>query len=181
MSAERQAFQALFDDAFADVWGFARRRCASSADADDVAAETFAVAWRRRADVPAAEARLWLFGIARHVLANLQRSATRRARLHLRLAEDIAPGPGREEGAGYDGALLTALATLSLDDREILIMHAWDELSVTEISHLLDCSPNAVSLRLHKARRRLATEMQKDVAVPGHVVTGPRLLEGEMP
>jgi hypothetical protein len=58
-----ESFQQLFADHFPDVWRFARRRTPSSEDADDVAAETFAVAWRRRHDLPEDEARPWLFGV----------------------------------------------------------------------------------------------------------------------
>lgn len=179
VSIDREAFVSLFHEAFADVWKFARRRCTASADADDVAAETFAVAWRRRRDAPGAESRLWLFGIALRVIANQHRSAARQERLRLRLVEDASPPTG-DESPAYDGTLLAALAALSPDDRELLIMRAWDDLPVTDMAHLLACSPNAVSLRLHKARRRLMVAIEKETAPTGHVMEDPPSLEGEM-
>ena len=179
MSTDQEAFVSLFHEAFADVWKFARRRCTASADADDVAAETFAVAWRRRRDAPGAESRLWLFGIALRVIANQHRSAARQERVRLRLIEGAAPTTG-DESPTYDGKLLAALAAQSPDDRELLIMRAWDDLSVTDMAHLLACSPNAVSLRLHKARHRLMIEIEKETSATGHVMADPPVLEGEL-
>jgi DNA-directed RNA polymerase specialized sigma24 family protein len=63
-------FNDFYSAQFADVWRFARHRTATGDDADDVVAETFVVAWRRRADIPADGAGLWLFGVARNVLAD---------------------------------------------------------------------------------------------------------------
>src|SRR3954466_8042096 len=81
-----------FEDAYrtagSAVLGYALRRSASREDALDVVAETFATAWRRRADLPVDpdEIRPWLFGIARRCLANTVRGSNRAARLGERLA-----------------------------------------------------------------------------------------------
>jgi RNA polymerase sigma factor (sigma-70 family) len=107
------AFRELFDAHLADVWRYARRRCATSADADDVAGETFAVAWRRRAALPPGEgdARLWLLGTARRVLANQRRSQNRQHRLRTRATGMAAPSvvPVQAE-AGEGGELWQALS-----------------------------------------------------------------------
>ena len=69
----------------ADIAAYALRRSAA-ADAADVVADTFLVAWRRRGDIPAEPKTLpWLYGVARRVLANQRRSRNRRTRLHDRL------------------------------------------------------------------------------------------------
>jgi RNA polymerase sigma-70 factor, ECF subfamily len=120
---------------------------------------------------------LWLFGVARYVLANRRRADVRRRRLHMRLASQPAPGPAAAaavsagpEPAGPDPGLAAALAALDDASREVLVMRHWDELAVHEIAALLDCTPNAVSLRLHKAKRRLAGLLSaKDPAVAGQV------------
>ncbi|MFG2049725.1 RNA polymerase sigma factor [Micromonospora sp. NPDC048935] len=69
-------------------------------DAADVVAETFLVAWRRRQDMPVGgEARLWLYGVARRVLANQHRGGVRRQRLGERLRQQISAAvtdPGSE-------------------------------------------------------------------------------------
>jgi RNA polymerase sigma-70 factor (ECF subfamily) len=158
---DERAFPSLFDAHLAEVWRYARRRCATSVDADDIVGETFAVAWRRRADLPPGDgdARLWLLGSARRVLANQRRSQDRQHRLHIRAASVVPPAP--VEAGSDEGVLWRALARLSPGDRDLLIMRAWDELPVQEMAVLLGCTPNAVSLRLHKARRRLADALDR--------------------
>ncbi len=151
-------FRSVFDAHFIDVWSYARRRCASSADADDVAAETFAVAWRRRDDLPPGQERLWLFGVARRVLANQRRGAGRREDLHVRLIHHEGTAgslDGHDGGDGPEGKVWEALASLSADDRELLLLRAWDGLAVSDIAVLLECSANAASLRLRRARAHL--------------------------
>jgi RNA polymerase sigma factor (sigma-70 family) len=171
---DEEGFRALFDQYVTELWQFARRRCASATEADDVVADTFLVAWRRRLDVPdGEEARLWLYGCARRVLANQRRSATRRHNLESRLR-------GLSSSESPDGAevlldrlehpVLVALADLPPDDRDLLIMRAWDGLAVSDMAVLLDVTPNAVSLRLTKARARLAAGLGRtDPADAGQV------------
>jgi len=154
-------FSDFYAAQFADVWRFARRRTETGEDADDVTAETFAVAWRRRTDIPADDGRLWLFGVARNVLANHQRDTRRRGRLHLRLVTKDAPPATYEDADRTGGELWRALAALPPDDRELLLMRAWDRLGASEIATLLDISAATVSSRLHKARRRLDRELEQ--------------------
>lgn len=158
-------FRSLFDLHLDPVWRFVRRRCGSTEDADEVVAETFAVAWRRRAELPPPdEVGLWLFGVARRVLANQRRTAERQGRLHLRLAAVAATAPSTgapaDAGIGQGHRLPDALARLDPDDCELLLLRAWDGLAVQDIAVLLECTPNAASLRLHKARCRLSTLLE---------------------
>lgn len=167
--SDAELFRRLFDAHFDDLWRFARRRCHTAADADDVAAQVFAVAWRRRDDIPDAGARLWLFGVARRVVANQRRSIGRRHRLQLRLIDNHHDDHGDERAPTNEG-LRAALASLSDDDREVVIMRCWDGLAVRDIAALLDDTPNAVSVRLHKARRKLMDRIDRtDSVVDGHV------------
>jgi RNA polymerase sigma-70 factor, ECF subfamily len=163
-------YVALFEAHFADIWKFVRRRCGSSHDADDVTAETFAVAWRRRDELPGDDVRLWLFGVARRVLANQRRSAQRQERVRLRLAETTVEEVSVDVTGESTADVRRALETLSEDERDLLIMQAWDGLSIGEMAVLLGCSGNAVSLRLFKARRKLARELsRKGNLGSGHV------------
>lgn len=67
-------FRRVYLEHFEPLLAYALRRVAHPEDAADVVAETFLVAWRRRHDIPADdEARLWLYGVARRVLANHHR------------------------------------------------------------------------------------------------------------
>jgi RNA polymerase sigma-70 factor, ECF subfamily len=164
---DEERFSGFFAENFDDVWRFARRRTHAPAEADDVAAETFAVAWRRRVHIPTGkEARLWLFGVARNVIANQRRAAERRGRLHLRLVTSAAMPESYEPSRRSEEVLWTALAALVEHDRELLLMRAWDELDVAEIAVILGISAATVSSRLYKARRRLTDEL------PGEIRSG---------
>jgi RNA polymerase sigma-70 factor (ECF subfamily) len=167
------SFNELFRAHFGSVWGFVRRRTESDADADDVTAETFAVAWRRGDELASEPDRLWLFGVARGVLANHRRSRERQQRLHLRLASAERPPETRADG---EPVLAAALAELSEDDRELLLLRAWDGLEVAEIARVLDISAANVSSRLYKARSRLRSLVdragQRRERAPGRTGNG---------
>jgi RNA polymerase sigma-70 factor (ECF subfamily) len=133
---------------------FALRRVDDPADAADVVAEVMSVAWRRRADLPQrAEQRLWLFGVARKALANQRRGKLRQAQLADRLRSELAvhAQPTREQ----DSPVLQALARLSVADRDLLALSAWEQLRPEEIATVLSCTPATARVRLHRARRRL--------------------------
>lgn len=146
------------------------RRCPSAADAHDALAETFLVAWRRPEQVPDGEAaaRLWLYGVARRVLANQRRGERRRRRLGERLqsarGDQLVPGP---DDAGTEREVLIALSSLSGRDREILLLAAWEGLSHGEIAAVLGCSENASAVRLHRARARLRDAYAKEIGSGG--------------
>jgi RNA polymerase sigma-70 factor (ECF subfamily) len=162
---DEAAFRAMFDAHMPDVWRYARRRCPSADDADDVVADTFAVAWRRRSDIPDEGAHLWLLAVARRVLSNQRRSARRLDGLRVRVASTASPDvhidSAEDSAVAWEHPLWSALASLSPSDRDLLIMRAWDGLAVGDIAILLGCSANAASLRLRTARRRLAEAIEQ--------------------
>ncbi|MET8862767.1 sigma factor [Nonomuraea sp. NPDC004580] len=87
----KQRFEVIYVAHYADILAYVRRRTESSEDAADALAETFATAWRRFNDVPEGrDARLWLFGVARRVLANGRRAESRRSDLVERLGQQLA-------------------------------------------------------------------------------------------
>lgn len=164
-SPDELAAESLFRATADDIWRFVRRRVASAQDADDLCAEVFAVAWRRRAHrLPADEQRLWLFGVARRVVLAHSRAATRRASVLSRLAPSATHHPGID--VGEREALADALAGLPERDREVLLLRAWDGLPVTDIATLLGVTPNAVSVRLSKTRRRLEDALRASGEAP---------------
>ncbi len=150
-------FRRLYAAHVREVLAYAVRRTVDAEDAADVVAETFLVAWRRLPAVPLGEeARPWLYGVARRTLANQRRGEHRRHRLAERLRADLAAlgaGAGAEE---HDERLDAALASLPDDDREILRLSAWEELTPTQVARVLGISAIAARSRLHRARRRLA-------------------------
>jgi RNA polymerase sigma-70 factor (ECF subfamily) len=169
--ADREAdFRRLFSEHNRHVLAYALRRCEQRADAEDVAAGTFAVAWRRFADAPAEEFRLpWLYAIAARVLSNQRRSIRRLAALRSRLHE-LPTTPSADRGALSE--VLAALQELAPVEREILRLAAWEGLSNKELAVALNCSENAAAIRLHRARKRLAEQLEKGSEPAGHSVVG---------
>jgi RNA polymerase sigma-70 factor (ECF subfamily) len=94
------------------------------------------------------------------VLANHRRGVIRRHDLSVALAAEVAdlfvPGPEDSTGLGTVSRVFRALPD---DDRERLALVAWEGLDHGEIAGVLGCSRNAVRIRLHRARKRLAREL----------------------
>lgn len=159
----RARFRAVYNANYHHVLGYALRRTASREDAEDVVAETFLTAWRRLERVPQDPgARPWLYGVARNVLANQRRGERRRGRLSGRLHQ--APMPPLLYAADVEGQVgraAAAFARLSEGDRELLSLAAWEGLDAGEIALVLGCSRNAARIRLHRARRRFARELDE--------------------
>jgi RNA polymerase sigma-70 factor (ECF subfamily) len=139
-----------------DVLAYALRRAPSAEDAADVVADTFLVTWRRLTEVPPEpEARLWLYGVARHTLANQRRGEKRQTRLAERLRAETRTALSHPPRSEHGDAILAALATLAADDRELLLLIGWEELSPAQAAKVLEISAVAARGRLHRARRRL--------------------------
>ncbi|WP_181803565.1 RNA polymerase sigma factor [Streptomyces shenzhenensis] len=142
----------------------ARRLDGRTGEVEEVVAEVFTVAWRRRADLPAAPLP-WLYGVARNCLANAVRGYGRRRRLVDRLGNDdtahgrhLVESPGSERPGAW---VHEALARLSPADQEVLRLTAWEELGVDEVAVALGCGERAAAMRLHRARRRLRAEIDR--------------------
>ncbi len=151
----------LFNEHQRHVLAYAMRRTRTIVDAEDVAAETFTIAWRKIHSVPAEEPLPWLYAVARRVLANHHRGNGRRERLAAFLrVEDVAT-PMRA-GEDMDGPAFVALASLSPADQELLRLVAWEELGNQQIAAVLEITPNAVAIRLHRARARFAAALARE-------------------
>ena len=138
--------------------------------AEDVLAEVLLVCWRQGEDLPA-EPLPWAYGVARNCLRNAERSARRQPgwpRRSPRVDPPRATAPGPESADPGDGQLADALAGLRPEDAELLRLWAWEQLSPAEIGTVLDISPNAASIRLHRARQKLGEGWRKIQAGAGH-------------
>jgi len=160
-AAERQArFEAVYAANRALILGYALRRTANPDDAADILAETFLTAWRKLAEVPADDdARLWLYGVARRVLANYYRGERRRSALADRLRAELATSYQPPEYGSEHARIASALARLPEEQRELLALDAWEGLEYGQLAVVLGCSRNAVRIRLHRARARLTAEL----------------------
>lgn len=134
-------------------------------EANDAVAEIFLVAWRKIDSLPApAEQRMWLYGVARNVVRNAARSSRRRLRL-IAKAETLRsnPGPGPDDQVvrrAEDRIVLQAMATLKPDDREILRLRCWEDLSRTELAAVFGISAAAADMRLNRAQKRMAKALR---------------------
>jgi len=160
--AEPECFAELFDRYFAQLHRYAARRL-GRAGGDDVAAETFLVAFSRRDvfDPDKGTVRAWLFGIATHLIHGQQRDEIRGYRAYARAAAESSV-PGHEDRATARVAagtarnrIVAALADLSAGDRDALLLVVWGEMSHEEAAAALDIPVGTIGSRMHRARRRL--------------------------
>jgi RNA polymerase sigma-70 factor (ECF subfamily) len=159
----RLRFERVYAEHHAQVLGYAVRRIDSPDAVADVFAETFLVAWRRLDQVPeGGEARVWLFAVARRVLANYRRGEQRRMQLADRLRDELMVTLALEPAPPADSTAATALRSLGDADRELLALSGWEGLDPGEIATVLGCSRNAARIRLHRARRRLRSALAAD-------------------
>jgi RNA polymerase sigma-70 factor (ECF subfamily) len=126
---------------------------------DDIVGETFLAAWRRRLELPA-DARPWLFGVARHAMLNAGRGANRQTAVAVKIAEH-----GTVSSGGFDSIddrldLVSAWRALSPADQEVLALHVWDDLTDRDAAAVLGCSRAAFSMRLSRAKRVLASRLE---------------------
>ena len=155
----RERFEHLYVHHAARVLAYLMRRTDAST-ADEVFAEVFAVCWRRIDEVPA-DALPWLFEVARRALSTQRRSGQRRAALQARLREIT---PERIEDApavARDSSLSRALNSLTSNDRELLLLIAWEGLTPAQAAAALGVKSTTVRVRLTRARSRLARQIDR--------------------
>lgn len=161
---QEERFEELFRANYGDVLAYAVRRCGSRQDAEDVVAETFAVAWRRLDELPAGDrTRLWLFGTARLVRLSHRREQDRRRGLldRIRTLAPVAPDDLGEQLSTQE-RIRAALDGLPERDREVLQLQVWEDLTAEQIGEVLEVSPAAVWKRLQRARDRLTNLLEDD-------------------
>ena len=159
-------FEAVFREHFAPVHRFIARRV-GKALAEDLAAEVFATAYRRRAvyQPERGSLRSWLYGIASNVVRGHWRDEQQLLELDARLARD---SPGLLPAAPFADAaderviaatlaprIAGALAALNREQREVLLLHAWAGLSHEEIAAALGIAQGTARSRLSRARTAL--------------------------
>lgn len=173
MEPREERFRRLYEAGYARVASYVLRRTLDTEEAADVVAETFAIAWRRLADIPSGDREVpWLYGVARRVIANRVRRNSTQSALIERLALELATSNAAGLDPGPDRlAALIALRHLSDEDREILMLVAWDGLSSQELGWVLSCSSTAARIRLHRARTRLNKAWTSGATADPHTST----------
>ena len=167
--SEPQAFELIFERHFAEVHRYLHRRAGPDV-ADDLAAETFALAFERRASCRASDSVLpWLYGIATNLLRRCWRGERDQLRAYGRSGIDCAVDQieqvaGRVDSASIHACLAEALEAMPRRQRDALLLYALADLSYREIALALDIPLGTVRTLVHRARnvaqRVLATEAE---------------------
>ena len=155
--SDPQAFRAIYETHHAAVCAYFARR-APRDEVEDLAAETFTVAWRklpRRVEHPLP----WLYAVAGKVLSNHRRKSARKG--------FFPPDPSTigdpAERIGGDRGLAEAFAALSEREREAICLVAWEGLSSADAARAAGCSAATFAVRLSRARKKLARRLHPDL------------------
>ena len=160
-SERRDRFMAISADVYGPLQRYLRRRVHPD-DMGDLLGDVLVIVWRRLEDVPTDNPLPWCYGVARRTVSNHRRSTQRRLRLVERLEAEPAPDLFLDPAESLsDPDLADALAALPAADREIVRLWAWEQLEPREIAQVLGSTSNAVSLRLTRAKRKLADSLTR--------------------
>ncbi len=162
------SFAAIFDRHFDPVHAYLQRRIGRDL-ADELAAETFLIAFDRRAgyDVTRTDARPWLFGIATNLLHRHRRLERRQLRAYARSAADPVLDAFDGVDARIDASsmcreLVDALAGVPAEELDALLLFAWADFSYAEIGEALAIPTGTVRSRLSRARGRIRAALADD-------------------
>jgi RNA polymerase sigma factor (sigma-70 family) len=160
-------FEDAFREHFAPVYRFIARRVGTDL-AEDLAAEVFAIAYRRRAsyDPDRGSLRSWLFGISANIVREHWRDEQGLLELDARLAsgrtrpfDDDDDADARMVAAALAPRIAAALAGLNREQRDVLLLHAWADLSHEEIAAALGIANGTARSRLSRARAALRAQL----------------------
>ena len=163
--ADPELFGELFDRHWPAVYRYCRSRAGT--DGEDLAAETFRLAFDRRAtyELDRPDARPWLLGLATNLIRNHLRSCSRGTRALERLAEaGSVDDPTdtiieRTEAAQLGPTLAQALDGMPSRDRDALLLFAWNDLSYEEVGVALNVPVGTVASRISRARPQLRARL----------------------
>jgi RNA polymerase sigma-70 factor (ECF subfamily) len=129
-------------------------------EVEDLSSEVILIAWKKRSHCPQGSELPWLYRISGYVLANHRRKNLRN--LTLPLFDSDLTSPSAEEIFLNDSALKSAWQKLGSGEQTILALAAFEDLDIPDIAVVLGISKNAVSIRLHRARKKLESIL-KDI------------------
>ena len=154
MSSPDASFERAYSQYLPAVSGYLFRRVERQ-HVEDLAADVFAIAWRKRASVAEGEELPWLYRIAANVVSNHRRKQATGVALFAAL-RPADSAPSAEDIVVADASLASAWRQLKPAERELLTLALVEDLSPAELAVALGGSVNAVTIRLHRARGKLA-------------------------
>lgn len=179
--ADGERFGAVVERHFAELYRYLARRV--GAEADDLAAETFAIAFRRRNDYDLArpDVRPWLYGIATNLVRRHRRSEMRRLAAYARSAhrdEHLSVDASQEIAARLDHAdtlprVAAAFAQLDDEQRDVLFLVGVCELAFGDAAAALDLPVGTVHSRVARARKRLRDLIERSGQEPSTAIPRP--------
>jgi RNA polymerase sigma factor (sigma-70 family) len=163
-------FAAIFDRHFDVIHAYLQRRVGRDL-ADELAAETFLIAFDKRAryDLSRPDARPWLFGIATNLLHRHRRHELRQLRAYARSAADpildaFDGVEARVDASSVRRELVDALTRVPAEELDALLLFAWADFSYAEIAEALEIPIGTVRSRLSRARSRMRAELELEPA-----------------
>jgi RNA polymerase sigma factor (sigma-70 family) len=157
-----ERFAGVYDMYYRNVLRYALQH-AEQGTAEDVASETFLIAWRRFPEIPDPPLP-WLLGVARNLLRKQAGAGQRRRALVDRIAALTSRADSFTVDAGdfvvERTVALEALASLAERDAEALTLVTWHGLTPADAAEVVGCSTRAFTVRLSRARQRLVKALQ---------------------
>lgn len=159
MDLDHSTFRDVYREYLGPIRAYLARRVPFG-EVEDLAADVFAVAWKKRASVKGGEELPWLYRIASFVVANHRRKERHRLDV-LWLFHEPDTAPAADAFLETDPDLASAWKTLTSAQQELLALVIVDGLPVQDVAIVMGATPNAVSIRLHRAKKLLAESLEK--------------------
>ena len=177
---DREAFGALVEQYRDNVYRLAYRMCGNAYDADEAAQEAFVAAWRAlpnfRGD---AKFSTWLYRLTANAAIDVMRREKRHQTVGdgemVDLADDADSPQETVERTEQQEAVQKALATLSEEYREVLLLRYMEELDYAEIAEVLQLPSGTVKSRINRAKAALKTALLKS----GNIFGGSSVIHTE--
>lgn len=162
MTTDVERFTGLVQSNSSDLLRYLLRRVEVAEDAADLLSDTLLTTWRRLGSAPRDDdrARMWMFGVARRVLANHHRGAHRRTALAERLRAEIAATPPMPEpDADETHTVRQAIRALTPRLREVVMLVHWEGFSLAEAAQVLGVPASTARNRYARARAALRSAL----------------------
>jgi len=153
LAGDQDAFQLLYSRYYEKVYSIARGILLDADEAADAVQEIYTLVYRHLSRFDRrARFSTWLFRIS--VNRSIQQARRLKYKARLSPLDEGLTTAAEPQEAPTDPRIHETLAQLQPQDRALLALFYWDELSLQEISESLGCSVNAAKTRLYRARER---------------------------